>query len=145
MPARCPHGAVKPISPFRRICNPAEVNIRTCSPVKGALQMLIFTWAGLQILPNRRTENGGTGRRGRRYGLSRVEVRGRVKITSLFDKITSLFDKITTLFDKITTLLVKITTLFDSFSSLYPLETTELGSHFCSVRILFVNLQRHVS
>ena len=53
LPMQATIGRVKPVcSPFRRICNPAEVNIRTCSPEKGALQMLIFTWAGLQIQPN---------------------------------------------------------------------------------------------
>ena len=36
--------------------------------------------------------------------LSPRKLRGKVKITSLFDKITTLFIKITTLFDKITTL-----------------------------------------
>ena len=40
--------------------------------------------------------------------LSLRKLRGKVKITSLFDKITTLFVKITTLFDKITTLFNRI-------------------------------------
>ena len=39
--------------PLRRICNPAELSIRTCSPEKGALQMPIFIGSGLQIQTNR--------------------------------------------------------------------------------------------
>ena len=38
--------------PLRRICNLAELSIRTCSPEKGALQMPIFIGSGLQIQTN---------------------------------------------------------------------------------------------
>ena len=50
-----------------------------------------------------------TGKTGQNAVLSARKLRGKVKITTLFDKITTLFIKITTLFDK-------ITTLFDTFS-----------------------------
>lgn len=59
--AQQPHGAVQynsstsntiQYSPFSRICNPAGVSIRTCSPEKSASQMLILIGAGLQIQPN---------------------------------------------------------------------------------------------
>ena len=40
-----------------------------------------------------------TGKTGQRAVLSLRKLRGKVKITSLFDKITTLFVKITTLFD----------------------------------------------
>ena len=95
---------------FLQICKLQTISFVGKGTVKSSnFQYWTVLWAVSAVSPCLwRMMGKATGKTGQSAVLSLRKLRGKVKITSLFDKITTLFVKITTLFDKITTLFNRI-------------------------------------